>query len=202
MKIFASSKSVLDLSRYFSGSNEPSEESEQEEIFVKSSKAKAKAIMLDCSDRLKASNPLLKRKTYILNEGYRCHEVNVEFDQPDLKTLSCFKVPPSRNNGSKTENGVSEHQQWIADMLAPIVEKFGECRIDDTYSVGLEIHVNLKRNSDMDNRVKSIQDALEETGILHNDCYVDFLHVERSGFPFLGYFMLRISKPFMNPIRF
>ena len=201
MKNFASFKSILDLSRYLSGSNEPSGESEQEEIFVKSSKAKAKAIMLDCSDRLKASNPLLKRKTYILNEGYRCHEVEVIFE-PDLITMKSFKVPPSINNSQKAENGKSELQEWYEDMMDPIKETFGNYRIDDTYSVGIQVYVNLNRCSDLDNRVKRIPDILERVEILHNDNHVDFQQTERSGFPQSGYFMLRISKPFINPIKF
>ncbi len=91
-------------------------------------------------------------------------------------------MPPSLNRTYKTGKGVfykdAKASQWALNALWSIraagVPKLPAGR----YSLSLTLH-GLRKNSDLDNRVKAIQDVLQASGIIENDKHIDRLHVYR-----------------------
>lgn len=91
-------------------------------------------------------------------------------------------MPPSINRTYKVgqgrfykDNGAtawSTEAQWY--MKAEGVQKLPEGRY------GLSIWFDgLRKNADLDNRVKIIQDTLQAAGIIENDKHIDELHLYR-----------------------
>lgn len=52
-------------------------------------------------------------------------------------------------------------------------------RIDGRLKLSVTLHFRDKRKSDLDNRIKSLQDALQKTGVFEDDSQIDELHVVR-----------------------
>lgn len=93
-----------------------------------------------------------------------------------------LSMPPSLNRTYKTGNGRfykdDVANKWVTDALWNIkalkIPKLPKGR----YSLSLTLH-GLRKNADLDNRVKIVQDLLQASGIIENDKHIDRLHVYR-----------------------
>ena len=84
----------------------------------------------------------------------------------------CLPMPPSANKiwrrvGNRTLKS-SEYRRWCGTAAQHV----RAARRGETYNEPVVVHIRLKRlrrNSDLDNRIKPILDALQEGGLLTDD---------------------------------
>ena len=92
-------------------------------------------------------------------------------------------LPPSINSYFATFQGrriISkagrDFKKFTADYcLVSRVPKFGSSRL----SMCLSIHPRDRRINDLSNRIKSLEDALVQAGVMDDDSQIDFLQVKR-----------------------
>jgi len=92
-------------------------------------------------------------------------------------------LPPSINSYFATFQGrriISKEgrgfKKFIADYcMVTRVPKFGSSRL----SLCMSVHPRDKRRNDLSNRIKALEDALVQAGIMDDDSQIDFLQVQR-----------------------
>ena len=106
-----------------------------------------------------------------------------------MRASFTLPYPPSVNTYWRQFNGRTILSQagrdYKVEVLAVIVNeripKFGESRL----AVKLVLRPRDKRRRDLDNSIKSVLDALENSGVFVNDFQVDYLEIRR-GEPITG----------------
>ena len=92
-------------------------------------------------------------------------------------------LPPSINSYFATFQGrriISkagrEFKKFTADYcLVNQIPKFGPSRL----SMTIRIHPRDRRINDLSNRIKALEDALVQAGVMDDDCQIDFLQAQR-----------------------
>lgn len=89
--------------------------------------------------------------------------------------------PPSANTMYRNFRGrmvLSPQGRAYKQAVAEIVAE-RESRIDGRLSIFIELSSPTKRKYDIDNRIKPIQDALQDAGVFDDDEQIDWIHVVR-----------------------
>jgi len=97
---------------------------------------------------------------------------------PLSPTVNSYQRNSKVNRRYTTKQGVEFIKQVIQEM-----DRIGmkDKNIDYEVSLHVRIYFRDKRISDLDNRVKPLQDALEKAGVYKNDSQIGWLDVRRGG---------------------
>ena len=75
----------------------------------------------------------------------------------------------------------NQARDYRADVGQRILAEGLKWRTTAPVDITLKLYFRDKRKSDISNRIKSLEDALEAAGVFQNDYQVDDLHVHRCG---------------------
>ena len=103
-----------------------------------------------------------------------------------MKTDFFLPFPPSINSYyTKTRNGVylsKRGRSFQASGILLIREQLGDHpQIDFPIHLSIILYPPTKIARDLDNYIKPIQDCIQNSGLLYNDCLVNQLEVFRGG---------------------
>ena len=116
-----------------------------------------------------------------------------------MKTDFFLPFPPSINSYyTKTRNGVylsKRGRSFQASGILLIREQLGDHpQIDFPIHLSIILYPPTKIARDLDNYIKPIQDCIQNSGLLYNDCLVNQLEVFRGAITLKGSCFIRIRE--------
>jgi len=91
--------------------------------------------------------------------------------------------PPSTNVYYRNYNGVTvlsaKAKLFKRDVFVAVHRLGFPPKLTGRLAIMLELHPPTKRNTDLDNRIKATQDALQDAGVFIDDSQVDDLRIVR-----------------------